>query len=46
MGGILAVNSLAAEGDGLIVSSRQSTRMNQTIEVANVKMGSLADILA
>jgi hypothetical protein len=37
---ILAGDSLAAEGDGLSVRSLQSTRMNQTIELANVRMRS------
>jgi len=38
-GGILAGYNLTAEGDGLSVRSLQSTRMNQTIEVASVRMG-------
>ena len=44
-GGILAGHNVTAEGDGLFVSSLQSTRMNQTIEVANVRVGSKCEEL-
>jgi hypothetical protein len=40
--GILAGCNLTAERDGLSARSLQSTRMNQTIEVANVRIGSFA----
>jgi hypothetical protein len=44
-GGILAGYNLTAEGDGLSVCSLQSTRMNQTIEVANVRIVPIEDIV-
>jgi hypothetical protein len=44
-GGNLAGYNLT-EGDGSLVRSLQSIRMNQAIEVANVRMGSDSEYLA